>query len=127
MKPAPGSVGGTPNGEYLMDLAESDPSALGASLELTADKTVERDRNGRPLKDANGEQLLPVWTPTEIIAVDFVDCGDAVNSLLAAHATMSEDELLRFRWTEKKRLAALDEVLRWRNRWRKIKLAAGTV
>jgi hypothetical protein len=76
--------GGKPLGEYVMDLAESDPEALGASLVLYVDQEVRTDARGRPLRDESGEELPPLWRPTELHAVDVVDTGDATRSFLAA-------------------------------------------
>ena len=74
LRPAPGSAG-TSFGEYVMDLASSDPSALAASRRwplIRPSSAIETA--GRPLKDANGE-LPPVWSPVRIDAVDVVDQG----------------------------------------------------
>lgn len=76
---------------YVMDLAESDPEALGSSLILRADKTYELDDQGRVKKDEKGEDIPPVWTPTRIFASDIVDDGDAVHGgLLAAGAALPD-------------------------------------
>ena len=76
--------GGKPLGVYLMDLAESDPDAMGMSLVLKADQNQQLDSRGRILKDEAGKELPPLWMPTELHAVDSVDTGDATNSFLSA-------------------------------------------
>jgi hypothetical protein len=76
--------GGKPLGVYLMDLAESDPDAVGLSLVLKADQTLRMDERKRPLTDDKGNQLPPLWTPTELHACDAVDDGDATHSFLSA-------------------------------------------
>lgn len=76
--------GGKPLGEYVMDLAESDPDAFGLSLVLKVDQTPRLDAQGRPLKDESGEDLPPYWMPTALHAADVVDDGDATHSFLSA-------------------------------------------
>ena len=70
-------------GKYVLDLAESDPDAMSSSLVLEADQEYRTDRNGRPMLDADGNRLPPLWRPTSLHAVDCVDTGDAVDGLLA--------------------------------------------
>lgn len=77
--------GGKPLGIYVMDLAESDGEALGASLVLKVDRITRLDKNKRPLKDeTTGEDLPPLWMPTQLHAADVVDDGDATHSFLSA-------------------------------------------
>jgi hypothetical protein len=76
--------GGKPLGLYIMDLAESDSDALGASLVLKPEQTTRLDSKGRPLVDEKGEQLPPLWMPLEVHAADVVDDGDATHSFLSA-------------------------------------------
>lgn len=76
--------GGKPLGVYLMDLAESDPDAMGLSLVLKADQQLRLDERKRPLTDEKGNQLPPLWTPLELHACDCVDDGDATHSFLSA-------------------------------------------
>jgi hypothetical protein len=77
LRPPPG--GGRPLGEYVMDLAESDPAALGSSLVLKADKEARLNSDGTAAKDDKGNALPPVWRPTKLHACDVVDDGDAVH------------------------------------------------
>ncbi len=80
------SAHNTPSGDlatYIMDLAEDDPDALGMSLVLKADEEFRTDSKGNLATNADGEALPPLWRPTSLHAVDFVDTGDATNSLLA--------------------------------------------
>lgn len=77
--------GGKPLGVYVMDLAESDPDALGLSLVLQAEQSFRTDSKKRPLKDeTTGEELPPLWMPTALHACDCVDDGDATHSFLSA-------------------------------------------
>lgn len=77
--------GGKPLGLYVMDLAESDSDALGASLVLKTDQITRTDSKGRPLKDeTTGEDLPPLWMPTALHACDCVDDGDATHSFLSS-------------------------------------------
>lgn len=75
--------GGIPLGEYVMDLAESDSDAISSSLVLRAQKEYRVDRRGIKLKDAEGEDLPPLWRPTKLWASDVVDTGDAVDGILS--------------------------------------------
>ena len=75
----------TPSGDlagYIMTLAEEDPDALGMSLVLKTDEEFRLDEKKRPVTDDDGEPLPPLWRPTSLHAADFVDTGDATNSLL---------------------------------------------
>lgn len=71
-------------GQYVLDLAESDPDALSSSLVLRTEKEVRLDKDGTPVRDAKGEPLPPLWRPTRLHASDIVDTGDAVDGLLSA-------------------------------------------
>jgi hypothetical protein len=90
LKAPPG--GGTPFGEYVLDLAESDSSALAASLQLQADKVKQLDHRGRPVTDADGRPAPPFWAPTLVAGVDIVATGDATSALLQAEHEF-DDEL----------------------------------
>jgi len=84
LKPPPD--GGTPLGEYVMELADSDPDALSSSIVVKADKEEQLDaKTKRPLLDASGNPLPPLWRPKELHASDIVDTGDAVDGLLSAN------------------------------------------
>lgn len=84
--------GGKPKGVYLMDLAESDPTALGSSLVLQVKEELQLTPDGKPATDANGDPLPPIWYPTKIHASDIVDEGDAVHSgLLSAGSPITDD------------------------------------
>jgi len=61
----------TPDGDlagYVMDLAEEDPQAFGASIVFTGDELVQKDESGEPLKDA-----LPLARLKKLMAADVVD------------------------------------------------------
>lgn len=66
-------------GDYVMDLAESDPKAFGSSLVLQADRELRTEKDGTPAKGEDGEPLPPIWRPKAIHASDVVDDGDAVH------------------------------------------------
>jgi len=112
--------GGAPLGEYILDLAESDSDALAVSLVLRSDRRqTDRDYS------RDGSSAPPLWLPTAIMAADIVSVGDAASTFLDS-APDHGLELLRARWRNSKRRAALfdhDEAelvrARWRNRKRK--------
>lgn len=70
-------------GTYLLDLAESDPSALSSSLVLSRDEEYRLGKDGSRVCDANGQVLPPLWRPTRLYATDVVDTGDAVDAFLS--------------------------------------------
>lgn len=124
--------GGKPLGVYVMDLAESDPGALGASLVLEPDIALERDYAGRPVRDANGgETLPPVWTPRKLVGLDLVARGDACPDGLLGVAYQADDddpELFAMRARHRNRLrhaAGAQDVELLRLRWRHKKRTAG--
>ena len=71
-------------GGYIMHLAESYPDALSSSLVLQADQEVRLDSKGRPKRDAEDNELPPLWRPLSLHASDVVDTGDAVDGFLSA-------------------------------------------
>jgi hypothetical protein len=75
--------GGKALGLYVMQLAESDPSALSSSLVLNTDKLYQTDESGRVKRDEQGNEIPPVWRPTRLHASDIVDTGDAVDELMS--------------------------------------------
>ena len=64
--------GGTPYGEYLLDLAESDPGALQTSVVIPGSDIIER-------KPKDGKPQKPIIRPKKLIGSDFVDEGNAVH------------------------------------------------
>lgn len=76
--------GGKPLGQYVMDLAESDPEALSSSIVVQADQEYRQNKDGTLAKDDNGDELPPLWRPFALHASDIVDTGDAVDGLLSA-------------------------------------------
>ena len=94
------SASKTPNGDlagYLMDLASEDSDALGMSLALKVDEELRLEKNGTPKVNEAGEMLPPLWMPTVLHAVDFVDQGDATDSLLGQSLSIDglPDEVVR--------------------------------
>jgi hypothetical protein len=80
------SASKTPSGDlaaYVMDLAESDPDALSSSLVLRVKREYRLDEKGQRKTDDNGEELPPLWRPTELHSSDVVDTGDAVDGILS--------------------------------------------
>lgn len=76
----------TPHGnlaKYVMDLTESDPDALSSSLVLEVDEIPQLEKNGKPKRDEDGDDLPPLWMPKRLHGSDIVDTGDAVDSLLS--------------------------------------------
>ena len=82
LAPPPGG-GGTPYGQYVMDLAESDPGAFSSSLVLQVKEEDQLDAKGNVALDDDGEPLPSLWRPTALHASDVVDTGDAVDSFLS--------------------------------------------
>lgn len=78
-------MGGTPLGQYVMALAKSNPKAFATSLQLTTDREYRLDSKGRPKLDSTGQPLPPLWRPTQLLASDVVDVGDATPSFLSAN------------------------------------------
>lgn len=83
----------TPNGDlgnYVMDLAESDPDALSTSLVLQSAKEHRLTKEGTKQTDDKGDPLPPLWRPTKLHATDVVDTGDAVNGMLSVDGLPDE-------------------------------------
>ena len=68
-------MGGKPLGQYVMDLAESDPGALNSSLVLKSDRKPQTD----PVTGKKNFDAPPLWMPTEIFGSDIVADGDATH------------------------------------------------
>lgn len=77
--------GGKALGIYVMDLVESDADALSSSIVVQAEEEFRRNKDGTLEKDADGNDLPPLWRPTVLHASDIVDTGDAVDGLLSAN------------------------------------------
>lgn len=71
-------------GQYVMDLAKSDPGAFSSSLVLQKTEEFRLDANKRRLLDKDGEELPPLWRPVKLHASDVVDTGDAVDDFMSA-------------------------------------------
>lgn len=70
-------------GQYVLDLASSDPDAFSSSLVLRTKKEQALDADGNPARDEDGTPHPPLWRPTELHASDVVDTGDAVDGFLS--------------------------------------------
>jgi hypothetical protein len=70
-------------GEYLLGLGASDSEAFSSSLVLRKENEYRLDRDGRRQLDFEGNELPPLWRPTELAASDVVDEGDAVDGFLS--------------------------------------------
>lgn len=88
--------GGRPLGDYVMGLAESDPDALSSSVVIRLQEEWRLDRDGKRMRDENGDPLPPLIRPLRIHASDIVDTGDAVDGLLS-HFSLEglPDQLVR--------------------------------
>lgn len=95
----------TPNGDlgsYVMDLAEEDPDAFGASVAIRAEREQRLEKDGTPKKGPDGNPLLPVLRVKKLHAVDVVDQPAATSAMFstddapdawARKATAFADEL----------------------------------
>lgn len=93
---APPDGGGTPYGEYILELSRADPEALSSSLVLDYKSEYLKNADGSRKKDQDGNDLPPVWIPTELHAIDVVDTGDAVhNGFLSADQDSENNRLVR--------------------------------
>lgn len=85
----------TPNGnlgDYVLNLAESDPEAFSSSLVLQADREERLDpKTKQPLMNDRGEPLPPLWRPTQLHASDVVDTGEAVDAILSGPSPILVD------------------------------------
>lgn len=108
LQPSPWS-GGKPFGAYLLDLAESDPGAMSASIEVRALKEYRRDEKGNIIRDVNGIKLPSLWRPVWLWSVDAVRLGDACDSILrpepttADRAAIQRHRLARYRQMDRER------------------------
>lgn len=79
----------TPSGDlggYILRLADEDPEALSSSLVLSVEEKYKRNDDGTVAEDEKGDPLPPIWFPTSLWALDFVDVGDAVDGLLSVES-----------------------------------------
>ena len=72
---------------YVMDLVERDPGALSSSLVLQTDFIEQITKDGKAMRDDDGEPLPPIWMPTMIAGSDIVNIGEAVDDILSRRAT----------------------------------------
>lgn len=75
---------------YLMDLAESDPKAVGSSLVVKAKFVYEYGQDGNLKMDGDGNPIPPLWIPEEILRSDVVADGDATTAFLSVDAPEEE-------------------------------------
>lgn len=83
----PTAFEGNPNGnlgQYVLDLAQSDPAAFASSIVLDYEEEVRLNKDGTRKKDDDGNDLPPLWRPLRIHASDVVDSGAAVTGFLSA-------------------------------------------
>lgn len=74
---------------YVMDLAEEDPGAFGASIVFQKELFEEKDSQGNPLKGDDGKPLLPVARVKKLMAVDVVDDPAANPNGFFSHNTLA--------------------------------------
>ncbi len=67
---------------YVMDVADKDPNALEASLNVRPKIVPKRDANGIRLLGEDGRPAPPIWIPTFIRGFDLVGDGAATTRLL---------------------------------------------
>lgn len=77
-------------GEYIMELAETDPRSFAASLVLEAAKEHRLNR-GRPMLDETGMPLPPIFRPLQLASIDVVQRGEAVDSFLPTRLSANQD------------------------------------
>jgi len=83
----------TPDGDlagYVLDLAESDPGAFGASMVIHWDEEFRKDKEGKVLKDEDGNELPPLIRVKKLLSVDAVD-DPAANKGLFGMPFFTED------------------------------------
>jgi hypothetical protein len=76
----------TPHGDlgsYVLDLAEEDPDAFGASIAFMGDTEERLDKDGTKKKGPDGKPLRPVFRLKKLRAVDVVDEPAATNSFFS--------------------------------------------
>jgi hypothetical protein len=71
-------------GNYVLKLAQEDPTAFMLSLVIEPEQEYRLNKDGSRQKGDDGEPLPPLWYPKKLHAVDFVDQGAATDSLLDA-------------------------------------------
>lgn len=82
--------GGKPLGEYVMDLAESDPDAISSSLVLRVNREYRLNPDGTRKRDEKDQELPPLWRPVRLFGSDIVDTGDAVDGVLSVGGASGE-------------------------------------
>jgi len=87
-------------GDYVLDLAESDPDAFGTSIVVDGDEEYEIDEDGNKVVDENGKTKNPMLRIKRLWAADIVDepaTGDGMFSktvVLSSVATEQLDKLI---------------------------------
>ena len=70
--------------QYVLDLAESDPEAFGASIVLQDyDLEYAVEKNGAPKKDKDGKELPPMLRVNSVLGIDMVDEPAANNGIFS--------------------------------------------
>lgn len=80
---SPPEGGGTPYGEYVAELAISDPSAFSSSLVLAYKPEYQTDATGQREREPDGNLKPAIWRPTKLWSIDCVAVGDAVDDFLS--------------------------------------------
>lgn len=70
--------------EHVLKMAEFEPAHIGNSVVINAELERRLDADGNPMKDADGEELMPIVRPYELLAVDVVDEPASGNGMFAA-------------------------------------------
>ncbi len=107
---APPEGGGTPYGEYIAELAISDPSAFSSSLVLGYKPEERYDDEGERQRDSDGRLKPAIWRPTRIHGIDCVDTGDAVDDFLSISELSDNDQFVRQASLMVEKFFDLDEI-----------------
>lgn len=69
--------------EHVLKMAEFEPSHIGNSVVINTELERRLDAEGNPMKDEDGNDLMPVARPYELLAVDIVDEPASGNGMFA--------------------------------------------
>lgn len=70
--------------EHVLKMAEFEPAHIGNSVVINAELEQRLDADGKALKDEDGNDLMPVVRPYELLAVDVVDEPASGNGMFSA-------------------------------------------
>jgi hypothetical protein len=70
--------------EHVLKMAKYEPAHIGNSVVINAELEERLDANGSVMKDEDGDDMMPVVRPYELLAVDVVDEPASGNGMFAA-------------------------------------------